>query len=223
MAHLRGSSPTASQSSGSSCANRWTRSSRRSMPSWAPLRARNRHLLVGNGGSAADAQPHRCRVRRLLQNRARAAAGDRIIDGRQLAQSRPSRGRPAPAPGGLYTKLWRPYDDEPAEAGTKGPEQFWKREEKQGGFKRPRLDLFFQHYLTYQTGERRQRRSPLLLISPMVGSRRAQGPSRAKRVSQIQRSVPPVRRALPRFARKSLRSPFEGAGRQQSVPCVAAC
>lgn len=53
----------------------------------------------------------------------------------------------------LYNKLWRHYDDEPAEAAAKGPEQFWKREEKQGRFKRPRLDLFFQHYLTYQTGE----------------------------------------------------------------------
>ncbi len=45
----------------------------------AALRARNKHLLFGNGGSAADAQSHRYRVRRLLQNR--AGAGDRIHRG----------------------------------------------------------------------------------------------------------------------------------------------
>jgi len=47
----------------------------------AALRAGNKLLLFGNGGSAADAQSHRCRVRRLLQNRAGAGAGDRIHRG----------------------------------------------------------------------------------------------------------------------------------------------
>jgi len=44
----------------------------------AALRAGNKLLFFGHGGSAADAQPHRCRVRPLLQNRAGAVAGDRI-------------------------------------------------------------------------------------------------------------------------------------------------
>lgn len=51
----------------------------------------------------------------------------------------------------LYEKWWRHYDEKPAEQHSGGDAAFWKREEKQGRFKRPRLDLFFQHYLTYAT------------------------------------------------------------------------
>lgn len=51
----------------------------------------------------------------------------------------------------LYNRWWRHYDEKPAEDHVHGSEPFWKREEKQGRFKRPRLDLFFQHYLTYAT------------------------------------------------------------------------
>lgn len=51
----------------------------------------------------------------------------------------------------LYNRWWRHYDERPSEERASGSEAFWKREEKQGRFKRPRLDLFFQHYLTYAT------------------------------------------------------------------------
>ncbi len=39
-------------------------------------------------------------------------------------------------PDDLYNEYWLPFDH-----------HFWKREEKQGRLKRPRVDLFFQHFL----------------------------------------------------------------------------
>lgn len=39
-------------------------------------------------------------------------------------------------PDDLYNEYWLPFD-----------RHFWKREEKQGRLKRPRVDLFFQHFL----------------------------------------------------------------------------
>ena len=40
----------------------------------------------------------------------------------------------------LYENYWRDFDS-----------NFWRKEEKQGRFKRPRIDLFLQHYLTLMT------------------------------------------------------------------------
>jgi len=49
----------------------------------------------------------------------------------------------------LYKNYW--YDfDRPEKTGQAG---FWKIEEQQGRLKRPRLDLFVFHYLTYLTGK----------------------------------------------------------------------
>jgi len=51
----------------------------------------------------------------------------------------------------LYQQWWQHYDQTPAEEPARTYSHFWKLEEKQGRFKRPRLDLFFHHYLQYQT------------------------------------------------------------------------
>lgn len=40
-------------------------------------------------------------------------------------------------PDALYNEYWLPFD-----------KHFWKREEKQGRLKRPRVDLFYQHFLS---------------------------------------------------------------------------
>ena len=42
----------------------------------------------------------------------------------------------------LYEKYWKFFDD-----------NFWREEVRQGRLKRPRLDLFFQHYLTLKTND----------------------------------------------------------------------
>lgn len=41
----------------------------------------------------------------------------------------------------LYNEYWLPFD-----------RHFWKREEKQGRLKRPRVDIFFQHFLAMKKG-----------------------------------------------------------------------
>lgn len=50
----------------------------------------------------------------------------------------------------LYNKFWLPYDQTPAEPGAAADVPFWKQSERQGRLERPRIDLFFFHYLTYQ-------------------------------------------------------------------------
>ncbi len=50
----------------------------------------------------------------------------------------------------LYHLYWAPYDEEPAESGAGTDDPFWKQPEQQGRLKRPRIDLFIFHYLTYQ-------------------------------------------------------------------------
>lgn len=49
---------------------------------------------------------------------------------------REKRDEGAKTPDDLYNEYWLPFDH-----------HFWKREEKQGRLKRPRVDLFFQHFL----------------------------------------------------------------------------
>jgi hypothetical protein len=44
----------------------------------------------------------------------------------------------------LYEVYWKPFDVE---------RRFWRVEIRQGRLKRPRLDIFLQHYLTLKTGE----------------------------------------------------------------------
>ena len=51
----------------------------------------------------------------------------------------------------LYDKYWAPFDTQEAEEGANAS-HFWKVEELQGRLKRPRLDLFFQHFLALKTG-----------------------------------------------------------------------
>jgi uncharacterized protein with ParB-like and HNH nuclease domain len=45
----------------------------------------------------------------------------------------------------LYQQWWKDYDDV-----DEKKNKFWKEQERQGRFKRSRLDLFFFHYLTFQ-------------------------------------------------------------------------
>lgn len=45
---------------------------------------------------------------------------------------------------GLYEKYWKPFDQGSA---------FWREEVRQGRLKRPRIDLFLQHYLTLMKGD----------------------------------------------------------------------
>jgi len=45
----------------------------------------------------------------------------------------------------LYQQWWKDYDDVDEKRS-----KFWKEQERQGRFKRSRLDLFFFHYLTFQ-------------------------------------------------------------------------
>jgi hypothetical protein len=44
----------------------------------------------------------------------------------------------------LYETFWRPFDLD---------RKFWRAEVRQGRLKRPRLDIFFQHYLTMKTDD----------------------------------------------------------------------
>lgn len=46
---------------------------------------------------------------------------------------------------GLYNTYWRPYD-----GGDNGSDTFWKVKVTQGRLVRPRIDLFFFHYLSYR-------------------------------------------------------------------------
>lgn len=50
----------------------------------------------------------------------------------------------------LYEQHWRLFDELPAEEGQKSGAKFWKIEETQGRLKRPRIDLFLQHFLSSQ-------------------------------------------------------------------------
>lgn len=50
---------------------------------------------------------------------------------------REKRGEDDRTPDDLYNEYWLPFD-----------QHFWKREEKQGRLKRPRADIFFQHFLS---------------------------------------------------------------------------
>jgi len=45
---------------------------------------------------------------------------------------------------GIYEKYWKPFDQGSA---------FWREEVRQGRLKRPRIDLFLQHYLTLKKGD----------------------------------------------------------------------
>lgn len=49
---------------------------------------------------------------------------------------REKRGEDDKTPDDLYNEYWLPFD-----------QHFWKRDEKQGRLKRPRADIFFQHFL----------------------------------------------------------------------------
>ena len=51
----------------------------------------------------------------------------------------------------LYNKYWAPFDMLPADAARPDGARFWKVEERQGRFKRPRVDLFIQHFLSLKT------------------------------------------------------------------------
>ncbi len=47
----------------------------------------------------------------------------------------------------IYEAHWRDYDERAAEDDGTTEKRFWKREERQGRLRRPRLDLFLFHYL----------------------------------------------------------------------------
>jgi hypothetical protein len=49
----------------------------------------------------------------------------------------------------LYARCWRDYDERP-DAGGPADARFWKIEDRQGRFRRSRLDLFLFHYLQYR-------------------------------------------------------------------------
>ena len=51
---------------------------------------------------------------------------------------------------GLYDRWWRPFDETLDPDATKPDDFFWKRMVRQGRLKRPRLDLFFYHFLQYR-------------------------------------------------------------------------
>ena len=51
----------------------------------------------------------------------------------------------------LYEKYWAPFDMLPADASEPDGMRFWKVEERQGRIKRPRVDLFIQHFLSLKT------------------------------------------------------------------------
>lgn len=51
----------------------------------------------------------------------------------------------------LYETYWQPFDVDPAEGGDSA-KKFWKVEERQGRLVKPRLDLFFQHFLSLKMG-----------------------------------------------------------------------
>jgi hypothetical protein len=51
----------------------------------------------------------------------------------------------------LYDTYWAPFDMLPADAARPDGARFWKVEERQGRFKRPRVDLFIQHFLSLKT------------------------------------------------------------------------
>ena len=50
----------------------------------------------------------------------------------------------------LYKRLWQHYDTAPADPTKTDSEPFWKVEQRQGKYTRPRLDVFLHHYVQYQ-------------------------------------------------------------------------
>ena len=50
----------------------------------------------------------------------------------------------------LYDTFWRKFDETPDPTSNKADAKFWKIEESQGRLKRPRVDLFLQHFLSAQ-------------------------------------------------------------------------
>lgn len=53
----------------------------------------------------------------------------------------------------LYNRWWRNFDQDLAEDAQSEDDFFWKREQRQGRLTRPRLDLFFFHYLHFESAE----------------------------------------------------------------------
>lgn len=51
----------------------------------------------------------------------------------------------------LYENDWKSFDEEADDTPRSKTKRFWKEEERQGRLKSPRLDLFFYHYITFQT------------------------------------------------------------------------
>ena len=51
----------------------------------------------------------------------------------------------------LYDKYWSSFDLLPDDPAKPDGARFWKVEERQGRLKRPRLDLFMQHFLSFKT------------------------------------------------------------------------
>jgi Protein of unknown function DUF262/Protein of unknown function (DUF1524) len=51
----------------------------------------------------------------------------------------------------IYNNWWREFDERPAEDAARADDFFWKREVRQGRLKRPRLDLFFYHFLQHRS------------------------------------------------------------------------
>ncbi len=50
----------------------------------------------------------------------------------------------------LYESWWQDFDTEPAEDAKGEDDYFWKRLQRQGRLNRPRLDLFFHHFIQFQ-------------------------------------------------------------------------
>ena len=50
----------------------------------------------------------------------------------------------------LYNTYWRKFDELPDPEAKRADARFWKVEETQGRLKRPRIDLFLQHFLSAQ-------------------------------------------------------------------------
>lgn len=48
----------------------------------------------------------------------------------------------------LYEQYWRPFDEDPDDGPKSKTKRFWREEERQGRLKRPRIELFFFHFIT---------------------------------------------------------------------------
>jgi uncharacterized protein with ParB-like and HNH nuclease domain len=64
----------------------------------------------------------------------------------------------------LYNRYWKQFDDE---------KSYWRKEVRQGRLKRPRLDLFLNHYLTMMKGEEVIISQMFLDYRDLVASRQA--------------------------------------------------